>query len=408
MQLPTVDIIIAARNEARHIAACLKAISTQDYPPELLAVYLVDNGSTDQTAEIARAGGARVLQQPKPGAAAARNLGIAAGGGELIGLLDAHCQPHESWVRLLAAEFSDPRVGGCQGSIDNRSVNRRVQKYLETSRALSNERVLEDTIKGERNLYPWILSGNSMYRRAAVEAAGLFNEELRACEDVDLAWRVLLLGYQLNYVAEAATIHYNNDSWHGFLKKGLRYGAGAAHVAHIYRLHGAGNKFRPASIFSASLERSLSALYYRAGYSLKNLRVNFGLDSRPPAQPLKPVLKEFRAEFQWADGSSLQISDKAIYWFRDRQSSVIVNIPEKTRIVLRSTGDFIWRRMTAGSNRARLIQELSDYYNVSAVTAGVDLDEFVEELIAAGVVHKLLDATVLEVATGCRAVVETA
>jgi glycosyltransferase involved in cell wall biosynthesis len=408
LKLPTVDIVIAARNEEQQIAYCLNAVAAQDYPQELLTVFVVDNGSTDGTAEVAGGRGARVLKQPKRGAAAARNLGIAEGRGELIGLLDAHCQPCASWVRLLALEFGDLRVGGCQARIDNRSVNRRVQKYLDVSRVISNERVLEDTIRGERNLYPWILSGNSMYRRAAIEAVGLFNEKLGACEDVDLAWRILLLGYQLGYVPEAATVHYNTDSWHGFLKKGLQYGAGAAQVAHIYRLHGAGNKFRPARVFPTSLERSLSAFYYWAGYNLKNLRIGLAIDARPTVQPLKPVLKEFRPAFQWADGSSLQISDNAVYWFRDQKSSVIVNIPEKSRIVVGSTGDFIWRRMTAGLNRERLIQELSDYYNVSPVTASCDLDEFVEELIAAGVVRRLQDSTAVEASNGCGAVAETA
>lgn len=407
MQLPTIDIVIAARNEERQIGDCLRALKAQDYPQELLTIYLVDNGSTDRTTEQARAGGAHVLHQPKRGAAAARNTGIAAGQGELIGLLDAHCQPGASWVRLLAAEFVDPRVGGCQGSIDNRAVNRRLQKYLEASQVISNERVLADTIKGERNLYPWILSGNSMYRRTALAAAGMFNEDLRACEDVDLAWRVLLLGYQLGYVPEATTVHYNNDSWHGFLKKGLQYGAGAAQVAHIYKLHGASNKFRPARIFSNSLERSLSSFYYWAGYNLKNLRLSLGLDARPKMQPPGPVLKEFRPKFQWADGWSLQLSENTIYWFRDQKSSVIVNIPEKSRLVIGSTGNFIWRRMTAGLSRERLIQELSDYYNISAVTAGADLEDFVEELIEAGVVHKLRDEPLIEASDGYGAVAET-
>lgn len=398
MQLPTVDIVIAARNEARHIGDCLKAIRAQDYPQELLAVYLVDNGSTDRTAEIARAGGAHVLTQPKPGAAAARNLGIAASRGALLGFLDAHCQPGKSWVRLLAAQFAEPRLGGCQGSIDNRSVNRRVQKYLDASQVLSNERVLEDTIKGAKNIYPWILSGNSMYRRSALAAAGVFNEDLRACEDVDLAWRVVLLGYQLGYVAEAETIHHNNDSWWGFLKKGFYYGTGAAQVAHIYRLHGASNKFRPARLLHASLERSLSGLYYRAGYNLKNLRIRCGFEPKPTAQLLKPVLKTFRPMFHWADGLSLQLSDNAIYWFKDQKSSVIVNIPEKSRLVLGSTGNFIWRRIATGSSRAQLVQALSADYNVSAVTARADLDEFVEELIEAGIIHKLRDLAPVDAA----------
>ena len=118
-----------------------------------------------------------------------------------------------------------------------------------------------DTISGKRNLYPWILGGNSMYRREAVIEAGVFTESLRACEDVDLAWRVVLLGYQLNYVPSAKLVHYDCSSWHAFLKKGFHYGRGAGLLASIYAPHGGLNKFAPGRIWSTKRERLLSGLY---------------------------------------------------------------------------------------------------------------------------------------------------
>src|SRR5678815_1878162 len=90
---PRVDIIIAARNEERYLGFCLDALREQDYPTELLKIYLVDNGSTDRTVRIAQEFGINVLIEPKRGAAAARNAGLAQSNAELVGFVDAHCIP---------------------------------------------------------------------------------------------------------------------------------------------------------------------------------------------------------------------------------------------------------------------------------------------------------------------------
>lgn len=386
MKLPSVDILIAAKNEERYIGSCLDALKAQDYPAERLQVYVIDNGSSDHTVRIAEQHGVHVLSEPKRGAAAARNLGLARSDGELVGFLDAHCVPEQSWVRLMTEQLKLTWMGGCQGRIENRSINRRVQKYLDDSGALSNERVLLDTISGKRNLYPWILSGNCMYRREALNEAGFFNEKLEACEDVDLAWRVVLLGYQLGYVPQAKLIHYNCDSWHGFLKKGLSYGRGAAALASIYKPHGAHEKFLPGQIWSTNPERLLSGLYYWAGYRRQEWRLRLKLETPPAMQPQRAVLRKFRTAFQWTSNVSLRISDDAIFWFRnDEQTSVIVHLPTKLRIVLDAVGDFIWRRLVKGINREAVVQELTEHYGVAHITASADLDDLIEELIDAGI-----------------------
>jgi cellulose synthase/poly-beta-1,6-N-acetylglucosamine synthase-like glycosyltransferase len=386
MQLPYVDILIAARNEAQRLGACLMALRTQEYPAERLQIYVIDNGSSDATMQVAAQHHAQVLREPKRGAAAARNTGLAHSRGELVGFLDAHCVPEKNWVRLMAEEFKQPQLGGCQGYIENKALNQRVQKYLDKTGALSNEHVIEDTVSGKRNIYPWILSGNCMYRREALNDAGCFNENLEACEDVDLSWRVVLLGYQLGYVPSAKLIHYNCDSWQRFISKGLSYGRGAAALASIYKPHGAGEKFRPAQIWSRKPERLLSGLSYWAGYRQMEWRLRLRLQ-RPPAMPAVPrPLEKFRAAFHWSPALSIRISADTIFWFRDaEQTSVIVHFPTKLRFVLDRVGDFIWRRMVKGIDRETVVQELSGHYGVAPVTAAADLDELVAELLEAGI-----------------------
>jgi cellulose synthase/poly-beta-1,6-N-acetylglucosamine synthase-like glycosyltransferase len=384
---PLVDVIIAARNESTFLARALDALRQQTYDPNRLAITVVDSNSTDATAEIALGAGVTVLRESKPGAAAARNRGIRHGRGELIAFLDAHCLPNREWVATMVRRFSDSRLGGCQGRIDNRSTDARVQNYLESSGAFANERVVEDTVSGKRNLYPWILSGNSMFRRSAVEAAGLFEEALQACEDVDLAWRIFLLGYQLGYEPQAEVVHYDLNAWSRFVRKGAVYGAGAASLALAYGAHGASNKFAPPPLRSRSVERTLAIGYYWSGYYRQRMRLRLGLARPLAARPLRDVHDEFRPTFSWTDDRTMRVSPSVLFWFRDEdQASVIVNPATRVRWVLESVADFIWRGIVDATSRTDLAHRMSTFYNVSAATAEADLDEFIEELQASGVI----------------------
>jgi cellulose synthase/poly-beta-1,6-N-acetylglucosamine synthase-like glycosyltransferase len=287
----------------------------------------------------------------------------------------------------MANRLEDRIYGGCQGAIDGRATDARVRRYLGRSGMFSMERILEDTVHGSRNIYPWILSGNCMYRRAAIAEAGSFNEDLVGCEDVDLAWRVVLQGYMLGYVPGAAVVHYDVRSWHRFLAKGRVYGAGAAQLAHVYREHGARNKFVPHNIWGGSVERSMASWNYWLGYYGGSARTRLGLRTAIPGQPVRPVHARFRPRFNWTETEMLQISRNCIFWFRDEQhSSVLVFLPTKTRVVLDSSADVIWRLLAAQSDKSTVINKLCGYFNVAPVTARSDLDEFIEELIDVGIV----------------------
>lgn len=384
MKLLRVDIVIAGHNEARHLAECLRALREQDYPAHLLQIYVVDNNSTDDTFEIARQHGAHALKQPKPGASAARNLGIAAGYGELVGFLDAHCIPNRVWVSALAAAFNDARVGGAQARIESRADDARVERYLHETDDLSNVRIVDDTVSGRKNLYPWLLAGNSVFRRSALQEAGGFNEDLRSCEDVELSWRVVLLGYQFRYVDEAQAVHFDGNSWRAFLRKGAIYARGAADLARLYQEHGARSKFAPSPLWTGNWARSRMGFGYRAGYYMKTARLNLGLDKPSRREPVS-MKNEFRQWFSWTIEYSMQISTGVIYWFRDEGESIVVHIQTKQRLVLNGVSDFIWRRIANNLSRETIAAALSEHYTIALATALADLDDFVEELIAAQV-----------------------
>jgi glycosyltransferase involved in cell wall biosynthesis len=118
---PSVSVIVPALNAAATVARSLASIATQSLPDWELIV--VDNGSTDQTADIVREAAStepriKVLSEATPGAGAARNRGVRAARGQFIAFLDADDQfAAENTLASLVqhATWSGARV--CGGSM---------------------------------------------------------------------------------------------------------------------------------------------------------------------------------------------------------------------------------------------------------------------------------------------------
>ena len=111
-ELPSVSLIVAAHDEERVIAGKVRNALELDYPRELLEVIVASDGSTDRTAELARAAGADVvLELERAGKVPAQNSAAAAARGELLAFSDANAQWRADALRLLVGEFSDPDVG---------------------------------------------------------------------------------------------------------------------------------------------------------------------------------------------------------------------------------------------------------------------------------------------------------
>src|SRR4051794_14695144 len=117
-----VDVVIAARNEAARLDECLVALGAQDHAGPI-TVIVVDDASTDGTADVAGRRGVTVLRGAGAGPAAARNAGVRAGNAPFVAFLDAHSVPQPNWVSTLTARFTEPQLGGCQAAIDNRATD---------------------------------------------------------------------------------------------------------------------------------------------------------------------------------------------------------------------------------------------------------------------------------------------
>lgn len=114
--LPTVSVVVPARNEEALIEACLQSILFQE--PKPLEVILVDNGSVDRTSEIGKALGVKVIYQPRPGLHIARQTGLEAAQGDVVANTDADCLVEPGWIEAIAKAFSNPEVVETYGGLE--------------------------------------------------------------------------------------------------------------------------------------------------------------------------------------------------------------------------------------------------------------------------------------------------
>jgi glycosyltransferase involved in cell wall biosynthesis len=103
-----VSVIVPAHDEERWIGECLDSLARQTHPD--FEVIVVDDSSTDRTAEIARAKGVRVLGVERAGAGGARNEGARVATGEILAFLDADEIFYPDFLERLVEPLADPGV----------------------------------------------------------------------------------------------------------------------------------------------------------------------------------------------------------------------------------------------------------------------------------------------------------
>lgn len=184
---PHVTVVIPAYNEGEFIEPTLKSLLNQTY--KNFELIVVNNNSTDNTAEIAEKYGARVLLEKEKGVAYARQKGFLEARGSIIASTDADSVVPEGWLAEIVKKYdSDPHLAGFgglnnlySGPVTARAAGRflfplfwRIDKFMN---------------------HGWNLVGfNMSVRKSYFVKIGGFNAALPMGEDVDLAQRLRAVG----------------------------------------------------------------------------------------------------------------------------------------------------------------------------------------------------------------------
>ncbi len=103
---PRFSVVIPALNESGYLADCLRSLTHQDFPGGV-EVIVVDNNSTDDTADVARSAGATVVTEKEPGVCSARQRGTELARGEIIVSTDADTTFGPGWLSSIDRAFAD-------------------------------------------------------------------------------------------------------------------------------------------------------------------------------------------------------------------------------------------------------------------------------------------------------------
>ena len=199
--LPAVSVVVPAFNEAVGIAAAVGSLATSDYPT--LEIVVVDDGSTDDTADIVEALGlanVRVVRQPNSGKATALNTGIAAASHDILVLVDGDTVFQPDTVRMIVQQLRDPSVGAVAGNakVGNRGGLIGRWQHLEYVVGFNLERRMFDLL-GSITTVPGAVGA---FRREALALVGGVSVDTLA-EDTDLTMAILRAGYRVVYEPRA-------------------------------------------------------------------------------------------------------------------------------------------------------------------------------------------------------------
>ena len=230
MRTPFVSVIIPVLNGERTIRECLVSLLEMDYPAELREILVVDNGSSDRTADIVNTYPVRYLVERRRGAPSARNKGIEASKGGILAFTDADCIVSRGWLRSLVQAFGEPDVGGVAGEIVAYPPRTPAERYAARIRHLSPQQYLS------RPLLPFAVFANLSFRRDVFDRIGLLDNALRQGESTDFCTRFFReAGMKLRYAPKAVVFHRHRVTAREFFRQQWRYGRGHALLYIKYR-----------------------------------------------------------------------------------------------------------------------------------------------------------------------------
>ncbi len=245
-----VSVIVPVRNESPFIERTLEQLIRQDYDCDMFEIIVVDGESTDGTQALvekfaAAHGNIRLLTNPKRLSSAARNIGIREARGNVVLLVDGHCdlsgkqclrdladaflrsgadclgrpQPQEAWS-------TKQETGSMASGSPLPAPRSPLQRAIAAARSSRLGHHPDSYIYSSTEGFVPAKSVAVAYRRAVFEKVGGFDERFDACEDVEFNHRVNRAGLRCFFAPRIAAHYAPRDSLRGLFRQLFRYGRG--------------------------------------------------------------------------------------------------------------------------------------------------------------------------------------
>jgi GT2 family glycosyltransferase len=214
----TISVVIPCFQSARHLKRCLDAVRASTITP--LEVFVVDDGSTDDSIAIAGTLGAEVLRVPggPRGPAAARNLGAARARGDVLLFLDADVAVRPDVIEKIAQRLDDhPEVAAIFGSYDDTPDH---PAMLSQYRNLLHHFVHQ---RGQRDAFSF-WAGCGAVRRCVFADLGGFDERYvrPSIEDIEFGGRLRAAGHRVWLCADLQATHLKRWTFPEIVRSDIR------------------------------------------------------------------------------------------------------------------------------------------------------------------------------------------
>ena len=262
------SIIVPSYNRKHELQSLLESLEKQELPVEQYEVIVVDDGSTDSTAEWMGKFQAtsplhlRFFQQGHGGPGAARNHGAANAAGQVFVFTDSDCIAPPSWLTEIKRVFnSDPTVQAFGGPDDASSdfppllkaINYSMTAFLTTGGMRGGKK------KRLARYYP--RSFNMGLRRELYQKIGGFGA-LRHGQDIEFSRRIIKSGAKIVYIPNAPVFHKRRASLAAFFKQVFNWGVARINLYRVDHAMLEPLHFAPAAGFWLGLFFTISALLF--------------------------------------------------------------------------------------------------------------------------------------------------
>jgi len=239
-----ISIVIPVRNEARSIRTILSQLVAQRYDPGSFEVLVIDGESTDGTAALVaefadRHDNVRLLHNPRRLSSAARNIGIRHAGGDVVVVVDGHCELEDDrFLSKLASAFerSGAESVGRPQPLDVSEAGP-LQRAIAAARASWLGHHPDSFIYSSQARFVPAKSVAVAYRRSVFETIGYFDESFDACEDCDFNHRLDRAGLRCYFEPQVAVRYRPRDSLRGLFRQLVRYGRGRIRLMRKHSEH---------------------------------------------------------------------------------------------------------------------------------------------------------------------------
>jgi succinoglycan biosynthesis protein ExoA len=238
---PFISIVVPVRNEAQTIEMVLRDLLEQNYDANRFEVIVADGLSTDSTRDIVERlqqghSNLQLLENPRRLASAGRNLGIQASSGDIVLIIDGHCDLETpDYLTRLADVFT--RSGAdCVGRPQPLDIQGAapVQRAIAAARSSWLGHHPDSYVYSATERFVRPQSVAVAYRRSVIEAIGPFDEDFDACEDVEFNTRVERAGFRCFLSPQIRVRYHPRTSLSGLFRQLARYGRGRMRLLRKY------------------------------------------------------------------------------------------------------------------------------------------------------------------------------